>query len=323
MPAAPTFLADEARAFLARLATAPGHLLEIRSIQPDGPLCRRFFTTLDATLAFVGLNHGRANVYVGATPRCRREGKRDAVGVVIAVWADIDFHQIEEDRGDAEAIAFERLAAFHPQPTMVVHTGNGLQLWWLFDQPVVLDSEYCTAHRVEAVNRGLQLRLGGDAVWDLARVLRVPGTLNLPDKRKRARGCVPVMARLVDTDGPTHGIDDFRHLEVHEVQDVPRPERPPTPEVLAEPDLEVCRAFMELLERLGPDHPVVQTWRGERTIRDTSRSGWDWALARELSRLQVKETYVVEILRMYPLGRGAEGRVSYLQRTAKKARNGG
>ena len=42
--------------------------------------------------------------------------------------------------------------------------------------------------RVEAENRAIDAALGGDATFNIDRLLRLPGTLNFPNRKKRAKG---------------------------------------------------------------------------------------------------------------------------------------
>jgi hypothetical protein len=75
------------------------------------------------------------------------------------------------------------------QPTILIDSGHGLQAWWLLKEPVVFGSGEARAHSQflaiqwhramerRAAEKGWKL----DAVHDLARVLRVPGTINRKD----------------------------------------------------------------------------------------------------------------------------------------------
>ena len=54
----------------------------------------------------------RSDVYVGACPRARRRGTRDALADGWALWADCDGPQ-----------AVAALQAFSPAPAIVVHSG--------------------------------------------------------------------------------------------------------------------------------------------------------------------------------------------------------
>jgi hypothetical protein len=241
------------------------------------------------------------------------------VSVVTAAWADIDFHQVHPDREPAERIAWSRLNAFPLPPSILVHSGNGRQAWWLYDHPMALSDEW-PAERFESINRGIAKALGGDAVHDLARVLRVPGTMNLPDARKRARGCVPVMARLVYANGPTWSPDDFKDFETPAPSNALRtsPARASIGQA-DRPDDEILEAFKQLLERLPSNYALVRTWRGDRLLNDTSRSAFDMALVDHLVRAGVRDEFIPVIVRSFPFGRGVFASDDYIARTIAKA----
>jgi hypothetical protein len=92
-----------------------------------------------------------------------------------------------------------------PEPTVWIHSGGGYYAIWMLDEPLLLDG---THDEAEAASTGLQAvlsasakRLGysyGTGVGDLARVLRVPGTVN--GKAKLRRQC-----RIEKDDGPEYG----------------------------------------------------------------------------------------------------------------------
>ncbi len=64
------------------------------------------------------------------------------------------------------------------QPSVIVASGGGYHCYWLLDEPFVLDTPEKREHAV-AVQRDWVTFVGGDkAAKDIARVLRVPGTLN-------------------------------------------------------------------------------------------------------------------------------------------------
>ena len=303
--------------FFSRLSIPQEQYLETRLIVPDAPGARQHFCkSTSEAVAIATRASGTANVYVSACPRSRRNGTREAVTTVSGAWADLDFHLIDPtDRDVALELAYSSIETLGMLPTMLVHTGNGLHAWWLFHQPAAISAEW-PAKRFESINIGLAQRLGGDHVHDLGRVLRVPGTMNLPTAKKRERGCVPVMARLLDANGPTYRPEDFKSLAA----------RPPTSVPLARPVLsaatqpggEIVTAFERLLVDLGPAHPLVRTWRGVRAPRDTSRSGWDWLLVRELQRIGMREEFIPSVVRAFPLGRGSLATELYLARTIQK-----
>jgi hypothetical protein len=51
---------------------------------------------------------------------------------------------------------------------------------------------------VEARNRKLAADLGGDHVQNVDRLMRLPGTLNVPDAKKLAKGRSIMLAEVID-----------------------------------------------------------------------------------------------------------------------------
>jgi len=154
-------------AHLAALAgDAPvGELLELRYRHPRGGMGQRFFAVerpgAAATAAFTLGRH--TDVYVGACPRTRREGTRDAVAPGWVLWANCDGPR-----------AVEALHAFSPAPAIVVRSGTATNrhAYWPLTEPLQPDA-------LERANRRLATVLGADlASVDAARVLRPPGGLN-------------------------------------------------------------------------------------------------------------------------------------------------
>jgi predicted P-loop ATPase len=90
------------------------------------------------------------------------------------------------------------LRAFEPPPSAIVFTGGGFQAVWRF--PHLLPSPDHN-DRIEKINTTIWQQLpGGDRCHDVSRLLRLPGTINVPNKTKRDRGRVPVLAAVLDAD---------------------------------------------------------------------------------------------------------------------------
>ena len=142
---------------------------------------------------------GREGIYLRATTLNRQLGRRERGGVDLSatlpgLWADIDIagpgHKLPP--GSRPLPADERQAlsilihAKLPPPTMVVHSGGGLYPWWFIKEPVHIDESNRSQlvklsslwQRIIA-DAAAQLGLHyGSGVGDLARVLRIPGTIN-------------------------------------------------------------------------------------------------------------------------------------------------
>jgi len=146
------------------------------------------------------------------------------IGGIAGLWADVDY--AGEDHAKiglptTEAEAFELVYAMPVEPTIVVHSGHGLQAWWLFKEPwIFLDGE---REEAQAMIRGWQGHMaqiakdrGGwvvDSTHDLARLMRLPGTFN----NKSA----PVPVKVLSSNGPRldrNTVWDYIGVGVEDVQ---------------------------------------------------------------------------------------------------------
>ena len=162
-------------------------------------------TVTDETIAMVEAWAQRENVYVGCGLRSQNFGPtmRGSLGDIVSipgVWLDIDYgteHKKPNLPPNQEA-AKDLVLSLGPEPTVLVHSGRGLQAWWLFEEAWTLESEAERA-QAEALTKGWNNTLrakahakgwDADQVGDLPRVMRLPGTWN--------RKSVPRRVELLD-----------------------------------------------------------------------------------------------------------------------------
>lgn len=128
-----------------------------------------------------------SSVWFGVAPRerdlgTRRGGSADCI-TIPALWVDIDIagpgHAATNLPPDRDA-AWELIRAYPLRPTYVVDTGGGLQPYWQLDEPAHADEALAFLPRWGATWAELGRRHGWhvDNVFDLARVMRLPGTRN-------------------------------------------------------------------------------------------------------------------------------------------------
>jgi hypothetical protein len=177
------------------------HLVAIEAGGNPKKIVGRFFDPHDSGVAsWVSGHNQKYGIYYTVNELSDQfQGSKPTKGDV----AKARFLHVDIDSEDG----FERLAAFEPNPTCVMMSGGGYQGLWRLKEP----SENLVA--IEAINKKLAAALGGDSCID--RLLRLPGTMNLPDERKRARGREPTAAYLVDdlTDWElAYAAKDFAHL---------------------------------------------------------------------------------------------------------------
>lgn len=131
---------------------------------------------------------------VSTIGRALEQGERGSVADSVSLpgfWADIDIagpgHKTTKPLPPNEVEAQRIIAeAGLPSPTLWVHSGGGLYPWWLFAEPVPLVNE-TVVNAIQDVSTRWQdvivaaaERLGYSygGVGDLARVMRIPGTVN-------------------------------------------------------------------------------------------------------------------------------------------------
>src|SRR5690606_2783889 len=137
--------------------------------------------------------------YIRITPRAKRPHRgrglaKDALGTSV-LWVDVDTRTPERT-----AEVLQQLQGLDKPPTMVVDSGRGLHAYWLLDcfvtdHDAIVQRNY---HLVTTLKAS-----AADGCYDLARVLRVPGTYHTKTEP-------PKLAEVVYVDaGREYSIDDF------------------------------------------------------------------------------------------------------------------
>lgn len=175
-----------------------GQSIHVFTTHQDGgsPIGRYFGNDANAAAEFAEeLNHARSNVYFTVnepSPDCGHKPGKAQILRIRAAHVDIDPYK-PGARFDKEAAHRALLA---DTPSLVIDSGNGLHVYWILAEAVPATPENVAS--IEAVNRALVARFGGDpAAINVDRVLRVPGTVNWPNKAKRDAGRVPCMAKVL------------------------------------------------------------------------------------------------------------------------------
>jgi len=188
--------------------------IDLRFGIPDKTMYRYPVASVDAALDVIKAQGEGKNVYVGIATRKTSgtengDGGKENLAEVNALWVDLDYRQ----EGDREA--FEaKLKSFPHPPSLCVDSGHGEHPYWLLDEPFDLASE-AARDRFELVLKGLADYFHADfKATDSSRILRIPGTVNYPDKKKRAKGLEQARCELLLPDtGNRYSMDDFEAFE--------------------------------------------------------------------------------------------------------------
>lgn len=135
------------------------------------------------------------------------------ISELIALHSDCDL-RIGEDLAEGKARILKKLKEFQPQPSLIIDSGNGYQPIFLLQEPVALDGTEEMAEEYESYNRQLEILLEGDHCFNLDRILRLPGTINVPDAKKVKKGRVPVLSFVVEWIEKKYSLTDFTKAPV-------------------------------------------------------------------------------------------------------------
>ncbi|MGC8731046.1 MAG: hypothetical protein ACP5RC_02150 [Halothiobacillaceae bacterium] len=297
----------------------------------------RWFRDLDAAASAVEALTGR-DVYVGVglaprdygpTQRCPSE----EIAGIVALWADFDLRSDAHQKKALPATIQDALRIIPEpfSPTLVVATGNGAHAWWLFKEPLIFDNDeerreaarliarWQTLLRLNAAARGWAF----DRLSDLARVLRIPGTVNAKDPANLK----PVT--LFSNSGRRYNPSDFEDwLDEAAIPD------PATEEQIArdfaqrfqDQPLVInlnARIPQEMIDRwMEADLRFRNTWLKQRhDLKDQSQSGYDLALACFGFEAGLDEQQIVDLIvhhrRLH--NERQRTRLDYFRRTLGKA----
>lgn len=147
-----------------------------------------------------------------ARPLSSKPSKTDIDSIEL-LHVDVDPDKrapLAEERARIERLFADGWPAKLPRPSIVIDSGGGLQGFWRLAEPIKIGGDVPSAEDVERYNRQIQAVLDGDkSCHNADRIMRLPGTINWPNERKRAAGRVPALARLLSSSPERHPITAF------------------------------------------------------------------------------------------------------------------
>lgn len=301
----------------------------------DGDKIKESFWFKDATAAtaFIAKEKRRINVYVGvglspqdygANRRCL---KKDIAGIT-GLWLDIDLQSAEHRKTNLPANITEAYKLFKDipsgaLPSIVINSGHGLQAWWLFREIWTFDSATERADAEQLAKRFIYYfknsaaRYGWDvdSVFNLDRVLRVPGTTNYKG--------TPVPVELLEINDTRYNPSDFESW-------LPELSKDRDPATAAQ------RFDITLSAELNPpfdkfnylcqiEPRFKQSWDKQRTdLQDQSASSYDMSLAGHAYKAGWSDQEVASLIVAFRRRHSEDLklRMDYYQRTLACARRG-
>ena len=145
------------------------------------------------------------NVYFSVNPPTRDLTKKaERTDILELAWLHVDI-----DPRAGEDVAAEQARALSlltnppggvPKPTVIVFSGGGYQGFWRLREPIAINGDLNAAEDAKRWNLQLELLFGADNCHNVDRIMRLPGTINRPDSKKRAKGRREAVAQVVAWD---------------------------------------------------------------------------------------------------------------------------
>ena len=161
-------------------------------------------------------DRGGCGVYFSVSQfkmRPKARGTEAEAEAVPCAWADVDGKTKGSYTPEAKAEALMRIRAFSPSPSIIVDSGGGFYPLFLLTKTIKATPE--NRERIRAINRALARLLGGDAVGDLARLLRLTGTYNT--KPEHVGGGSPPRCTIIEP-ATIGGLGSVHRYELDELE---------------------------------------------------------------------------------------------------------
>jgi hypothetical protein len=228
----------------------------------------------------------RENVYVGCGLRAQNfgptlRGEKADVVAIPGVWLDVDWGQEHKKPNlpPTEEDALTLITEMGPEPTMIIHSGRGLQAWWRFREPWILENKdertkaerltkgWCSTLRAKAKAHGWD----ADQVGDLPRVMRLPGLWNRKGIPKRT----DLFQRNSEADYNQDDLDAYLLPDLIASNPLPKLDW----KIIKRPDAEPPGAKLLILCENNAEFKRLCLRIPRQGQQDTSPSGFDFQLA--------------------------------------------
>tara|TARA_R110002096_G_scaffold423452_1_gene630559 strand:- start:21689 stop:23983 length:2295 start_codon:yes stop_codon:yes gene_type:complete len=156
---------------------------------------------LEKFLEECATNNRNVYFHVNTThDKVKTKASKEDVKYVTHFHVDIDPRAGEDVEAEQERIL--ELARNPPEgipyPTWINYSGGGYQLFWELNEPIDVNYNVEAAEKVELYNIRLEVLYKADNCHNVDRIMRLPGSVNCPDEKKRRRGRTRAMADVIE-----------------------------------------------------------------------------------------------------------------------------
>jgi len=187
----------------------------LTSIIPDGRTTTRTFDAAKWTEAakWIEERQGKENIYYNLNPTRRAidsKSSKEDIARMEFLHVDMD-PRAGEDPEEEKERALKLLKSFVPSPSCIIDSGGGVQALWRLkpSDKLEIQGSVAKAQELEAYNIQLEKVFQADHCHNIDRILRLVGTVNVPNAKKRKKGRQPTLARLVEWNDASYPIEQF------------------------------------------------------------------------------------------------------------------
>jgi hypothetical protein len=298
----------------------PTHLMSAGQKRPQNQ--SKWANTVEAAIELASKAPPKYDIYagVGLSPKAFGVSSRcpqEKIAAIPGVWIDIDVGSEGHKKKDGafpnpptvEAALELVKKAVGVEPTMVVSTGGGIHVYWLFAEPWVFETEVDRKQAIALVSglqKSFQLLAAAhgfsvDSTFNLDRVLRVPGTLNWKLGAYNPREC-KILTLNESARYSAEDIETFVSPEASKIVTAKQAIRNAATnggtqhyELIIDPNAAPPGDKFLALSEAEPR--FISSWmRTRKDLKDTSPSGWDFALANYAVQAGWTDQEIVDLL---------------------------
>jgi len=170
--------------------------------------------------SFIEAENGVRNLYFLVNDTLRELSTKPSKNdISLGTWffVDIDSNATDKENFEQDKIMMlsqltDKLPKGIPKPTMIIGSGNGYWGFWRLKEPFIIEGTEDKWEDYESYNKRLEQVFGGDHCFNVDRIARLPGTINIPNPVKRKKGRVEVEARLLEFNDNVYELSDFKKV---------------------------------------------------------------------------------------------------------------
>jgi hypothetical protein len=192
-----------------------------------------------------------------------------------------------------------------PRPTCLLFSGGGYQAFWRLKNPVPIDGDLKKAEDLKLFNIQLERVFRGDDCHNIDRIMRLPGTMNIPSPKKIKAGRKKVEAKLLWLEDTAYELSQF--IKFQETQSTSKGSYEEDTTLKIDGEVQRLKDIHDLDEWSVNDRTKIIIVQGshpdseeiakkEKEGKDTSRSAWLFDVCCSLSRCEVPPETIYSII---------------------------